>query len=165
MRLSVLIATTLVLLGSVSAECREEDCMTNEFKFDSTGHTFYYNEVFNIGTNWYIIFDYPENNSNNSIQFDFVTGPSKVHTYDNTEVTDSISFSGSSFSEEKLNLVLSIKINGNDNTSSEFNLSIDINKPPADDLFYLWGGMTVFWASIGAYVLYISSKFTQLREK
>ena len=31
--------------------------------------------------------------------------------------------------------------------------------------FYLWGGMTVFWFSIGAYVLYISSKFTQLSEK
>ena len=40
------------------------------------------------------------------------------------------------------------------------NINVD-----ADDLFYLWGGMTVFWASIGAYVLYISSKFTQLREK
>ena len=45
------------------------------------------------------------------------------------------------------------------------NLKIDINKPPADDLFYLWGGMTVFWTAIGAYVLYISSKFTKLRDK
>ena len=47
----------------------------------------------------------------------------------------------------------------------EFNLSIDVNKPPAEDMFYLWGGMTVFWASIGAYVLYISSRLTQLRDK
>ena len=79
-------------------------------------------------------------------------------------MTDSVSFSGSSFSEEKFNLVLNVKINGN-NTSNEFELSIDINKPPADDLFYLWGGMAIFWISIGAYVLYISSKFTQLRER
>ena len=150
--------------GLVSAECREKSCMTNEFKFDSTGHTFYYNEVFDIGTNWYIIFDYPESNNNNSIEFTFVDGPSKVYTYNEDEVTDSVSFSGSSFSDEKFNTVLNIKVNGN-NTNVEFNLSIDVNKPPADDLFYLWGGMTVFWFSIGAYVLYISSKFTQLRER
>ena len=165
MRLVAIIAMILVLTGSASAECREKACMSNEFKFDSTGHTFYYNEVFNIGTNWYIIFDYPESNNNGSIQFNFVNGPSKLHTYNEAEVTDSVSFSGSSFSEEKFNLFLNIKINGNNNTSSEFNLSIDINKPPAEDLFYLWAGMTVFWTSIGAYVLYISSKFTQLREK
>ena len=93
-----------------------------------------------------------------------ITTINKVHTYDNSKVTDSISFSGSSFSEESLNLVLSIKIS-NDGLIDEFNLSIDINKPPAEDMFYLWGGMTVFWASIGAYVLYISSRLTQLRDK
>jgi len=164
MRLIVMILTILVLSGLVSAECREKECMTNEFNFDSTGHVFYYNEVFDIGTNWYIIFDYPESNTNDSIEFAFVDGPSKTHTYNEAEVTDSVSFPGSSFSEEKFNLVLNVKINGN-NTSSEFNLSIDINKPPADDLFYLWGGMTVFWTAIGAYVLYISSKFTKLRDK
>ena len=164
MRLFVMILTILVLSGLVSAECREKGCMTSEFKLDSTGHVFYYNEVFDIGTNWYIIFDFPESNTNDSIEFSFVDGPSKIHTYNEAEVTDSVSFQGSSFSEEKFNLVLNVKINGN-NTSNEFNLSIDINKPPADDLFYLWGGMTVFWTAIGAYVLYISSKFTKLRDK
>ena len=164
MRLFVMILTILVLSGLVSAECREKGCMTSEFKLGSTGHVFYYNEVFDIGTNWYIIFDFPESNTNDSIEFSFVDGPSKMHTYTEAEVTDSVSFPGSSFSEEKFNLVLNVKINGN-NTSSEFNLSIDINKPPADDLFYLWGGMTVFWTAIGAYVLYISSKFTKLRDK
>ena len=69
------------------------------------------------------------------------------------------------FNEEKLNLVLNITITNEDNSTSDFNLNIDINKPPADDLFYLWGGMTVFWTAIGAYVLYISSKFTKLRDK
>ena len=99
-----------------------------------------------------------------TITFDFGNGINKVHTYDNSKITDSISFSGSSFSEESLNLVLSIKIS-DDGLINEFNLSIDINKPPAEDMFYLWGGMTVFWASIGAYVLYISSRLTQLRDK
>ena len=71
MRLFVMILTILVLSGLVSAECREKGCMTNEFEFDSTGHIFYYNAVFDIGTNWYIIFDYPESNNNVSIEFAF----------------------------------------------------------------------------------------------
>ncbi len=160
----VVLLVILVLSGSVSAECREESCMTKEISFLAAEHTFYYNEVFNIGTNWYIIFDYPSNNINETITFDFGNGINKVHTYDNSKATDSISFSGSSFSEESLNLALSIKII-NGELIDEFNLSIDINKPPAEDMFYLWGGMTVFWASIGAYVLYISSRLTQLRDK
>ena len=160
----VVLLAILVFSGSVSAECREESCMTKEINFSVANHTFYYNEVFNIGTNWYIIFDYPSDNTNETITFDFGNGINKVHTYDNSKVTDSISFSGSSFSEESLNLVLSIKIS-NDELIDEFNLSIDINKPPAEDMFYLWGGMTLFWASIGAYVLYISSRLTQLRDK
>ena len=160
----VVLVAILLLSSTVSAECREEGCMTKETNFPAIGHSFYYNEVFNIGTNWYIIFDYPSNNTNETITFDFGNGINKVHTYDNSKITDSISFSGSSFSEESLNLVLSIKIS-NDGLIDEFNLSIDINKPPAEDMFYLWGGMTVFWASIGAYVLYISSRLTQLRDK
>ena len=139
--------------------------MTAQFKLDNMAHTFHFDEVFNIGTNWYIIFDYPENNTNKTITFEFSTGLSKVHVYDNNLVTDSISFSGSAFSQERLNLVLNVTITDQDNSTSDFKLNVDINKPPADDLFYLWGGMTVFWATIGAYVLYISSKFTELRDK
>ena len=165
MRLLALFLTILLFSGSSLAECRNKDCMTAQFEFETMGHTFYYDEVFNIGANWYIIFDYPENNTNKTITFEFYNGISKVHEYDNDLVTDSISFSGSTFNEEKLNLVLNITITNEDNSTSDFNLKIDINKPPADDLFYLWGGMTVFWTAIGAYVLYISSKFTKLRDK
>tara|TARA_B100000401_G_scaffold264349_1_gene179889 strand:- start:106 stop:603 length:498 start_codon:yes stop_codon:yes gene_type:complete len=165
MRLLSLFLTILLFSGSSLAECRNKDCMTAQFELETMGHTFHYDEVFNIGTNWYIIFDYPENNTNKTITFEFDNGISKVHEYDNDLVTDSISFSGSAFNEEKLNLVLNITITNEDNSTSDFNLNIDINKPPADDLFYLWGGMTVFWTAIGAYVLYISTKFTKLRDK
>ena len=169
MRLFTSILLLLLIIGSVSAECRNKSCMTNEFKFidegNTTGHIFYYDEVFNIGSNWYIIFDYPEGNSNTTISFEFDSGVSKTHSYDNTRVTDSISFSGSSFSEESLNINLKVTIEEEGGMKNGFNLSVDINKPPADDLFYLWGGMTVFWLSIGAYVIYMSSKLTRLRAK
>ena len=169
MRFITSILLFLLIIGSVSAECRNKSCMTNEFIFveeeNSTGHVFYYDEVFNIGSNWYIIFDYPEANTNTTISFEFDSGVSKIHSYDNALVTDSISFSGSSFSEENLNMNLKIIIEGEEGMKNGFNLSIDINKPPADDLFYLWGGMTVFWLSIGAYVIYMSTKLTRLRVK
>jgi CcmD family protein len=42
---------------------------------------------------------------------------------------------------------------------------IDINNPSDDDMFYLWGGMTVFWVAIGSYVLYLSSQFSELNKK
>ena len=32
-------------------------------------------------------------------------------------------------------------------------------------MFYLWGGMTVFWVAIGAYVLYLSNQIKELAEK
>ena len=91
MRLFTSILLFLLVIGSVSAECRNKSCMTNEFKFieegNSTGHIFYYDEVFNIGSNWYIIFDYPEGNTNTTISFEFDSGVTKIHSYDNTLVT------------------------------------------------------------------------------
>ena len=46
-----------------------------------------------------------------------------------------------------------------------YELEIQINKPPADDLNFLWGGMPVFCSSIALYVLYISNKFRELSDK
>ena len=88
MRFITSILLFLLIIGSVSAECRNKSCMTNEFIFveeeNSTGHVFYYDEVFNIGSNWYIIFDYPEANTNTTISFEFDSGVSKIHSYDNS---------------------------------------------------------------------------------
>ena len=169
MRLLVLILTILLFSGSSIADCREKDCMTHEAEFvqqeGGTSHTFYYNKVFEIGTNWYVIFDYPSGKTNDTITFEFPTGLTKIHTYDPEAETDSISFSGSSFTKEEFDYPVNITITGPEGIDGEFTLYIHINKPPSDDLFYLWGGMTVFWATIGAYVLYISSKFTKLRDK
>ena len=158
----------LILAGNASAECKEKECMTTEYKFQQDGgtwHTFYYNEVFNIGTNWYLIFDYPSGKSDSNISFEFATGLSKVHVYDPDKETDSISFPGSSFTEEIFNLELYVNITGPDGSDGEFVLNIQVNKPPADDMLYLWGGMTVFWVAVGSYVLYLSNKLNELNSK
>ena len=164
--LSTIIAT--ILTGSASAECREKSCMTDdsEFKQESgTLHTFYYNKVFEIGTNWYLIFDYPSGKTNDTITFEFQTGLNKIHKYNSNKTTDSVSFSGSSFTEEKFDFPLFMNVTGPEGTDGEFILYIHINKPPAEDMVYLWGGMTVFWLAIGIYTLYISNKFRDLSNK
>ena len=168
MRLVTLFLTILLFSGSSLAECRNRECMTHETEFKENGgtlHTFYYNKVFEIGTNWYLIFDYPSGKTNDTITFEFPTGLTKTHTYEPDKETDSISFSGSSFSKEEFDYPINITVTGPEGIDGEFTIYIHINKPPADDLFYLWGGMTVFWTSIGAYVIYMSAKLTRLRAK
>ena len=74
MRLYPYLFVLLILAGTASAECKEKECMTTEYKFQQDGgtwHTFYYNEVFNIGTNRYIIFEYPSGKSADNISFVF----------------------------------------------------------------------------------------------
>ena len=176
MRLFVMILTILVLPGLVSAECRQKDCMPNErivTNSDEVGmgapgaFSMYYDNVFEIGSNWFVIFEYGEAYANGSLEFDFGYGITKNLTlqYDEGIVVDSVSFSGSIFSDEEPHKRMYVNFSNEDGPAWSVELDIFVNKPPAEDLFYLWGGMTVFWASIGAYVLYISSKFTQLREK
>jgi CcmD family protein len=80
---------------------------------------------------------------------------------------DSVSFSGSTFTSEKFdfNLHLTITQSQSGEIVANSTFKIDINKPSDDDMFYLWGGMTVFWVAIGAYVLYLSSQFRELNKK
>ena len=168
MRSIVLLLTILMFSGSVFAECKDKLCMTNESEFQEEGgnlHTFHYNKIFEIGTNWYLIFDYPSGKTNDTISFEFSTGLAKTHIYDPDKETDSVSFSGSSFAEEEFDFPLYITVTGPEGVDGEFIIYIHINKPPADDLFYLWGGMSVFWFAIGAYVLYLSTKLSDLSKK
>ena len=168
MRFFSLFLVILLLSSNAAAECREKECMVKEYQYQQDGgawHIFYYDNIFNIGTNWYIIFDYPSGKSDDNISFEFATGLSKVHTYDPDKETDSISFSGSSFTEEIFNLELYVNITGSEGPEGDFILSIHVNKPPAEDLFHLWGGMTVFWIAIGSYVLFLSNKLKDLSKE
>jgi len=177
MRLFVIILTILVLSSSASAGCREKECMPEEFVTDvvagdGDGWYFYYDSVFSIGTNWFIIVESEGTSFEGYISFEFGNNLTKSIDVNFESGTSqkvengSISFPGSTFSDEEFNRILYINFteDGGEQTDN-FQLKIQINKPPADDMIYLWGGMTVFWASIGAYVLYISSKLTQLRER
>ena len=69
------------------------------------------------------------------------------------------------FSEEVFHKSLFVNITDEHDSLESIILKIHINKPPAEDMIYLWGGMTVFWASIGAYVIYLSNKFRVLSDK
>ena len=174
MRFFSILVTFSLLLGSVSAECKDKDCMPDSYEFGNYGHVnIYYNSVFEIGKNWFIIIELNQTEEYYDFNFEFEEGSSKgAHLEDmsdnpdDQQVTDSISFSGSIFSEEVFHKSLFVNITDeNDNLEGSFVLKIHINKPPAEDMIYLWGGMTVFWASIGAYVMYLSNKFRELSDK
>lgn len=179
MRVLVTILTILLFSGSSVAECRERECMPNERQVtdadrlgpsSSGGFTIFYDNVFEIGNTWFIIFEYGTEHSDGTISFEFLNGPSKnasLESLDEGTVEDSASFSGSIFAEEIPHEKIYINFTRSDQVSPSWSVELDIfvNKPPADDLFYLWGGMTIFWISIGAYVLYISSKLNKLRNK
>jgi len=168
----------LVLSSSTTAECRSKECMPEEFVThvvagDGDWWYFYYDSVFNIGTNWFIIVESGATSFNGYISFEFGNNLTKsidvnlgsgalVEKMEN----GSISFPGSTFSDEEFNRILYINFteDGGEQTDA-FQLKIQINKPPAEDMIYLWGGMTVFWASIGAYVMYLSNKFRELSDK
>ena len=175
MRFLLFLLVVLFVVSNASAECRDKECMPNQYTAEwenATDWTFHYDTIFTIGDNWFIIFERIEGSSNpDSITFEFEKGPSKITDFDNnvTKVNSgSISFSGSSFIEESFHNVFYINFtrNGEDGEIfSSYELEIQINKPPAEDLVFLWGGMTVFWLSIGLYVLYISSKFHELSDE
>jgi len=173
MRLFSILVVFSLLLGSVSAVCRDKDCMPDSYEVDNYGHVkIYYNSVFEIGTNWFIILELNETEEDEyyDFNFEFEEGLGKgahledrLDNPDSRRVIDSISFSGSTFSEEDFHKALFVNVtDGNDNLEYSFVLKIHINNPPAEDMIYLWGGMTVFWASIGAYVIYLSKKFREL---
>jgi len=174
MRFYSYLVVILLLAGNASAECRDKECMPNQYTAEwenSTDWTFHYDSIFTIGDNWFIIFEREGPSNPDSITFEFAKGPSKITDFDNnvTKVTSgSISFPGSSFIDESFHNVFYINFTtnrGDGELFSSYELEIQINKPAADDLVYLWGGMTVFWLSIGLYVLYISNKFRELSDK
>ena len=177
MRFFLYLLMVLLVASNASAECRDKECMPNQYTAEwenSTDWTFHYDSVFTIGDNWFIIFEREGPSNPDTITFEFAKGPSKITDFDNNVINGnpadngSISFSGSSFVEESFHNVFYINFTRNGESGeifSSYELEIQINKPPADDLVYLWGGMTIFWLSIGLYVLYISNKFRELSDK
>ena len=173
MRFFPYLLVALLVAGNASAECRDKECMPDIYEHSDGGSViiFYYDSVFQIGSNWFMIFEYGSGHSENTISVEFEDGPSKTVKVQgegdfNGMIEESISFSGSSFVNEDFHKKLFINFTNSIGEEGEpLELKIHINKQPAEDLVFLWGGMTVFWLSIGLYVLYISSKFHELSDK
>ena len=173
-----LLTLSLILLFipvSSASYCHQEECFNDKTEFvivDQQTVNIYYNSLFEIGENWFIVI-WLEGTVDEDIDllFDFGSGNSKsiVIGKGSSNYTDSLSFSGSTFNSEMFNAELNVSFSGENSTgvmkSDSIILEIDINKKPAEDMFYLWGGMSVFWFAIGSYVLYISNKLRDLSKK
>jgi len=166
-RLTFLSVMMLLLPVSADPYCHQDECFTDKAEFVVSNEQIvyiYYNSLFEIGENWFIVI-WLENSTDNGIDlvFDFGGDISKSVEIKSgsSNYTDSLSFSGSTFSSERFDTELNVSFNGNNHII----LEIDINKKPAEDMVYLWGGMSVFWFAIGAYVLYLSNKLRELSKK
>jgi len=178
MRFFSIFLVILLLSSNAAADCREKECMPEEFvtyvnAVNGAKWYFYYDSVFNIGTNWFIIIESEATYFHGDILFDFGNNLTKsidVNLGEGSFVqkmeNGSISFPGSTFSDEEFNRILYINFTEDDRGQTDsFQLRIQINEPPADDMVYLWGGMTVFWIAIGSYSLFLSNKFRELDNK
>lgn len=165
----------LVLPVSAASYCYQDDCFDDKAELvvvDEQMVNIYYNSLFEIGENWFILI-WLEGAVDNDLDlvFDFGEGISKTIKINkgSSNYTDSLSFSGSTFNSEIFNTEFNVSFNGINNTgimkSNSIILEIDVNKKPAEDMIYLWGGMSVFWFAIGAYVLYLSNKLRVLSKK
>ena len=167
----VLILLSATAFSSAEGYCHEDNCFTNRGYINLDGEHLhvYYNSLFTIGKNWFVVFHVTGTNTDYDIGLSFEDGNSKSLTIPggSSNYTDSVSFPGSTFASEKfdfdLNLTITRSQDGEVVANSTFR--IDINEPSDDDMLYLWGGMTVFWIAIGAYVLYLSNKVGELRNK
>ena len=173
--LTVFLIFLLILPVSEGSYCHQEECFTDKAELvvlDEQIVHIYYNSLFEIGENWFIIIwlEGPIENDLDLV-FDFSNDNSKtlVINKNSSNYTDSLSFSGSTFNSEIFNVELNVSFNGNNNTgvikSNSIILEIDVNKKAADDMVYLWGGMSIFWFAIGTYVLYLSNKLSDLSKK
>ena len=178
MRLFSLFLVILLLSGNVAADCRDKECMPEEtFVIPAASGDakwyLYYDSVFNIGTNWFVIIESEATKFQGNILFDFgdnLTKSIDVNLGSGASIeklkNGSISFPSSTFSEEEFNRILYINFtDDNGNPIDSFQLKIQINKPPADDMVYLWGGMTIFWIAVGTYTLFLSNKLRELKDK
>ena len=90
MRFILILVTFSLLLGSVSAECKDKDCMPDSYEFGNYGHVnIYYNSVFEIGKNWFIIIELNQTEEYYDFNFEFEEGSSKgAHLEDMSDNPD-----------------------------------------------------------------------------
>ena len=169
--LILVILLSLVPFSSAGQYCHEDNCFTNRgyINLNEEDLYVYYNSLFTIGENWFVVFHVTGTDNDYDVDLSFEDGNSKSLTLPggSSNYTDSVSFSGSTFASEKFdfNLHLTITQSQGGEVVANSTFKIDINEPSDDDMFYLWGGMTVFWVAIGAYVMYLSNRFRELNKK
>ena len=77
----------------------------------------------------------------------------------------SFSFPGATFHGEAFNVPLELRLLRDGSVVANTTVEIDVSVPPAEDLLWLWGGMTVFWLGIAAYAGWLHRRQAELRRQ
>ena len=77
----------------------------------------------------------------------------------------SFSFPGATFHSEAFNVPLELRLLRDGSIVTNTTVEIDVSVPPAEDLLWLWGGMTVFWLGIAGYAGWLHRRQAELRRQ
>ena len=122
-----------------------------------------YDPVFRAGEAWFIDLAVTGGDGYSvEAEFEGVEPRAKLLPADGSA---SFSFPGATFHGEAFNVPLELRLVHDGSVMDNVIVSIDVSIPPPSDLQWLWGGMTVFWLGIAAYVGWLHRRQAELRRQ
>ena len=155
-RVALVLALALLLLPSAAAETVT---LTNGDASVSVS----YNPVFRTGEAWFIDLEV-ENGDGYTVEAEFSGAELRSKALP-VAGGASFSFPGATFHSEAFNVPLELRLLRDGNVVANMTVEIDVSVPPAEDLLWLWGGMTVFWLGIAGYAGWLHRRQAELRRQ
>ena len=122
-----------------------------------------YDPVFRTGEAWFIDLEV-ENGDGYTVEAEFSGAEPRSKALPAAGGA-SFSFPGATFHGEAFNVPLELRLLRDGSVVANTTVEIDVSVPPAEDLLWLWGGMTVFWLGIAAYAGWLHRRQTALRRQ
>ena len=122
-----------------------------------------YDPVFRTGEAWFIDL-VVENGDGYTVEAEFSGAEPRSKALPADGET-SFSFPGATFHGEAFNVPLELRLLRDGSVVANTTVEIDVSVPPAEDLLWLWGGMTVFWLGIAAYAGWLHRRQAELRRQ
>ncbi len=122
-----------------------------------------YDPVFRAGEAWFIDLEV-ENGDGYTVEAEFSGAEPRSKALPADGET-SFSFPGATFHGEAFNVPLELRLVHGGNTVASTTVEVDVSVPPAEDLLWLWGGMTVFWLGIAGYAGWLHQRQAELRRQ
>ncbi|MAH16998.1 MAG: hypothetical protein CL960_00650 [Euryarchaeota archaeon] len=155
-RIAVALLVALLIMPSAAAE-------TVTLTDGDASVAVSYDPVFRTGEAWFIDL-VVENGDGYTVEAEFAGAEPRSKALPAAGEA-SFSFPGATFHGEAFNVPLELRLLRDGSTVASTTVEIDVSVPPAEDLLWLWGGMTVFWLGIAAYAGWLHRRQAELRRQ